>query len=88
MATVNDLMGYLNSHFSLRLPVLPLTGFPQFMVNLWNRLTLNWSQDDPVPRVVRVAVDSTNPLVIPLGGGSVQGVAASILVNAGGVLFR
>ena len=81
MALVNDLMVYLNSQFSLRLPTLPLTGFPQFMVNLWYRITVNWSQGDQVPAVVQV--DLTNPLVIPLGGGSVQAVAASILVNTG-----
>jgi hypothetical protein len=42
---------------------------------------VNWSQGDQVPAVVQV--DLTNPLVIPLGGGSVQAVAASILVSVG-----
>jgi hypothetical protein len=84
MAVVNDLMVYLNSKFSLGLPTLPLAGFPQFIVSLWNRVTSNWSQGGQVPVVVTIAVDKTNPLVIPLGGGTVQAVAASILVNIGG----
>ncbi len=84
MAIVNDLMVYLNNKFSFGLPMLPLTGFPQFMVTLWNRVTTNWSQGGQVPTVVQIDVDNSNPLIIPIGGGTVQAVAASILVQTGG----
>ena len=84
MAIVNDLMVYLNGKFSWSLPTLPLAGFPQFVATLWNRVTTNWSQGAQVPAVVKIAVDSSNPLIIPMGGGTVQAVAASILVQTGG----
>jgi hypothetical protein len=84
MAIVNDLMVYLNTKFSFGLPILPLAGFPQFMVTLWNRVTTNWSQGAQVPAVVQIAVDSSNPLIIPMGGGTVEAVAASILIQTGG----
>jgi hypothetical protein len=84
MAIVNDLMVYLNNKFSFGLPTLPLAGFPQFMVTLWNRVTTNWSQGGQLPAVVQIAVDKTDPLAIPVGGGTVQAIAASILIQTGG----
>ena len=54
--TVNGLMGWLNSLFGLKVPVLPLSGFSQYLKNLWNRLIIGNLPDpqDPQPWVITV----------------------------------
>ena len=34
--TVNDIIVWLNSLFGLRIPTLPLTGWPSVVTTLWN----------------------------------------------------
>ena len=79
--TVDDLMSFLNSKLGLKIPLLPLTGFPAFVMNLWKRAVLNWSPADGVPS--SVSIELTPPLTITMGGGDVTATAASILVRTG-----
>ena len=58
LTTINALMQWLNHTFGLRLPLLPLTGWPSWCEALWN-LTINWTPPSP----------STPPFVIPVHAG-------------------
>lgn len=83
MASVNDFITFLNSSLGLKIPVLPLTGFPAFVVALWKRGVLNWSPGSSIPSILKVDVSKSNPLDIPIGAGSVKAVDASILTSGG-----
>ncbi len=55
-ATVNALIVRINAVFGLKLPLLPLNGWPQFMQNLWRMLISGQLPDpgDPLPWVIPV----------------------------------
>jgi len=78
--TVNALMKWLNSIFGLRLPLLPLIGWPQFMKNLW-RMWISGSlpkPDDPLPWCIEV--DGNLEGLLP--EGNTLDVRARIVVGA------
>jgi hypothetical protein len=77
--TVNSVMEWLNSLFELRIPLLPLSGWLQFIRNLW-RMTISESLPDPKqPLPWRIPIDGNFEGLLP--EGSPLYVNAAILVT-------
>ncbi|WP_434625683.1 hypothetical protein [Azospirillum sp. B2RO_4] len=92
---VNDLMTFLNSRLGLSIPLLPLSGFPRFMVAIWQLLVDGWEPGDGLPTdsppggspeasgqaVVQTDVSGDNPFPIPIGGTAVEAIALWIEIG-------
>lgn len=78
-ATVNALMQRLNSIFGLNLPLLPLTGWPEYLKNLWQLFISGQlpSPGDPLPWCIKVQGNFEG--LLP--EGSTLQVTAHILVG-------
>jgi hypothetical protein len=64
--TVNSIMEWLNSLFGLRIPTLPLTGWPSVMKKLWNMFV---SESPPFgsPPTWVIPIEGTLDGVLPAG---------------------
>ena len=58
---VNDVMQWLNTRFGLRIPMLPLTGWPAVIKTLWN-MFIGGSPPTPWPP------EHALPWIIPIEG--------------------
>jgi hypothetical protein len=77
--TVNSVMEWLNALFGLRIPLLPLSGWMQFIRNLW-RMTIAGTLPDPKsPLPWRIPIEGNFEGLLP--EGSPLYVNAAILVT-------
>jgi hypothetical protein len=78
--TVNSVMEWLNSLFGLRIPLLPLSGWPEFFRNLWRKFVAGPLPDPKQPLPWRIDVEGNFEGLLP--EGNTLSVNATILVEA------
>lgn len=54
---VNDVMLWLNQHYGLSLPILPLKGWVQSVVALWQKNVNEMPASGPLPQIIEVEGD-------------------------------
>lgn len=64
--TVNSVMEWLNDQFGLKLPTLPLDGWPAVLKSLWNMLILGHIPSGPLPWNIKI--DGGWPAIFPQVG--------------------
>ena len=78
--TVNSVMEWLNSLFGLRIPLLPLSGWPQVLKNLWRMFIAGSLPDPKQPLPWQIDVEGNFDGLLP--EGNTLDVNATILVEA------
>lgn len=80
MATVNDLMIYLNNRFGLSLPTLPLPIATKTFTGWWKAIVSNWTPAENPPSVVEIEAEPG--LTLDVAGGKLVVLKGAILIQA------
>lgn len=77
--TVNDVMEWLNARFGQRIPLLPLTGWPQALKHLWRMVVPGPLPPPQDPFPWRIEVEGNFEGLLP--EGNTLDVRATILIG-------